>query len=174
MINNIKHHHVTIMLLFFFLIIKTAMAENLLIDYDEMNYNVKRQSTFIVTIVGNEEKEWKFGFGTTIGLYLNVKYLNKEYIIPVAPVWYLQNKDEFKQNPTITVTGVIQNMSGKDIILPKLIAIGNAELLLRNYDGKPFWNSSYNLRNYKTVDNSQEKNQGMKGRGGRRGMGNFK
>jgi len=172
MIFKIEHHHVTIILLFFFLIVKTVMAENLIIDYDEMDYNVNRQATFIVTIVSTEEKEWKFGSGTTTGLVLNVKYLNKEYMIPVAPVWYLQNKNEFKEKLSITVTGIMENISGKNVIIPKLIAIGNSELLLRNYDGKPFWIRSNNLRIYKKEDNAQEKKQGMRGRGGKRGMGN--
>ena len=172
MIRKIEHHHVTIMLLFFFLIIKTVMAENLLIDYDDMDYNANREATFSVTIVRTEEKEWKFGSGTTTGLVLNVKYLNKEHMIPVAPIWYLQNKNEFKEKLSITVTGIMENISGKNVIIPKLIAIGNSELLLRNYDGKPFWIRSNNLRIYKTDNNPPEKKQGMKNPGGRRGMGN--
>ena len=115
------------------------MAENPLIDYDEANYDVKRQSIFMVTIIRNEEKEWKYGFGTTIGLYLNVKYLKKEYIIPVAPVWYLQNKNEFKENLIIKVTGVIQKISGKNVILPNLLqsAIPNfyCVIMMVNHSG---------------------------------------
>jgi hypothetical protein len=66
----------------------------------------------------------------------------------------------------------MENILGKNVILPKLIAIGNSELLLRNYDGKPFWIRSNNLRIYKIENNSQEKKQGMKNPGGKRGMGN--
>jgi hypothetical protein len=143
-------------------LLKPAFADDALIDYDNIAYPGNDQQTFNATIRKVEEREWILGSGTTTGLFLTVACSHEEFTVPIAPLWYLQNRAEFQQNLEIQITGIRRLVHGGNIIIPKMIKIGADELLLRNYDGRPFWNGTGNY--------GQKSGTGMQ-RGGKRGRG---
>jgi hypothetical protein len=168
-----RHYSITLIFLVCNLFARAVIADNAPIDFDNIDYPSGNQETFTAIIKKIEERKWIYGSGTTLGIILTVICFNKKFTVPVAPVWYLPDNNEFTPNLKIQITGVRRLVRGTNIILPKLIKIGNSEVLLRNYDGKPFWNGSNDYKGYRTNIHRRGKNRGMRGRGNRKGWGNF-
>ena len=71
-----------------------GFAEEILNNYDKIEYDSKKEKTFNVTITKIKEMDWTLPSGTTAGIYLTVTNKGKQYTVPVAPVWFITDKEE--------------------------------------------------------------------------------
>jgi hypothetical protein len=136
------------------------------IDFDKMAYDDSRQKDFEVIINEVWKASWKHDSGASTGIYMEVTYGRKSYLVPVAPSWYFEDTDRFKAEEKITILGVESVSMTKRIILPRLIKKGSKELWLRNYDGKPFWLTTSKNDDTKKTGPGGQRGPGQGGPGG--------
>jgi hypothetical protein len=133
-------------------------------DFDKMVYDDTIQKYYDVTILEVWKAPWKHDSGESTGIYIEVAYKKKSYLVPIAPCWYFDDIDSFKVEKKITIFGVESVIQGKNIILPKLIK-NESDLWLRNYDGKPFWVIASKNDSLRKMDPNGKKGPGQGGPG---------
>ena len=84
--------------------------------------------------------DWLHATGKSTGIYLRAKFRKILTTVYVAPQWFIPPAMEFKKGDVIEVIGSQVMIKKKPVIVAKWIRNGEKEILLRNYDGTPFWN----------------------------------
>ncbi len=105
-------------------------------------YNSSTVTQLTGTIIKVITADWQHATGKSTGIYLRTKFRKILTTVYVAPRWFIPPTMEFKKGDVIEVIGSQVMIKKKPMIVAKWIKNGDREILLRNYDGTPFWNDS--------------------------------